>query len=306
MPSSQPTLTDSTSLLEIVEHLFYLIDLNNDGTLTKRECLKAFQRTDTSAYEWIYNLSSSHPTAAPLKLLLKPTTYKATFQNMDTDADNRVSVTELLQFCIMSTTGTGTTAATTTNKEEEEKEDSTMNDQTAAIEDLTGLETMCATIHHLDSPTLLGIRQQVVTVGRKHEQYLNSVMDDRVDLTKINQFSSQTRGELLSCLIQPPTKVKQVCMPMCTLYNLPQKWCNVRPSVKKMRNGTTAIFQTFQTMLIKHDEERLKQERQQRESRKQVHTEEGGDAAASVSYPEFPPIVYDLKNIVENPNLMPR
>jgi hypothetical protein len=73
-----------------------------------------------------------------------------------------------------------------------------------------------------------------------------------------------------------------------------------------MRNGTTAIFQTFQTMLIKHDEERLKQERQQRESRKQVHTEEGGDAATSVSYPEFPPIVYDLKNIVENPNLMPR
>ena len=171
-----------------------------------------------------------------------------------------------------------------------------MNDQTAAIEDLTGLEKMCATIHHLDSPTLLDIREQVVTVGRKHEQYLNSVMDDRVDLTKINQFSSQTRGELLSCLIQPPTKVKQVCMPMCTLYNLPQKWCNVRPSVKKMRNGTTAIFQTFQTILIKHDEERLKQERQQRES----------EAGTSASYPEFPPIVYDLKNIVENPNLIPR
>ena len=278
------------SLISIVKNLFSLIDINNDGTLTKHECLKSFQRNDTSAYTLVSNISNEHPSAASLRLLLKPSTYKATFQSMDTDLNGRISIDELIYFCQTNhfqkdnsnnSNDDDNNEATTNNITEE------INDQTA-MDALLSLQKMCATIHHLDGPRLLDIRKQVVQIGSKHEKYFHRFMDEKVNLRKINQFTSQTRGELMASLINPPEKVKQVCLPLCTLYNLPKKWINVRSSVKQMQSGSTAIFKRFRTALINHD--------------KKI---EEKDYTNNHTVDEFPPIVSDIKIIVDNRNLIP-
>ena len=55
---SETNTAGMESCEDVVKQLFNLIDSNHDGSLTKSEILKSFQRNDTEAYKLVSSLSS--------------------------------------------------------------------------------------------------------------------------------------------------------------------------------------------------------------------------------------------------------
>ena len=120
---------------------------------------------------------------------------------MDTDTNNALTMDELVSFCVL----TGTQPEYQ-QEEEKKQQQNKKNNNLCPVESLSNLMTMCATIHHLDSETLCDIRAKMVAIGTQHATIMNNTMTQNVDVHKIKQFTTSTRGELLSSLIKPPCK----------------------------------------------------------------------------------------------------
>ena len=119
------------------------------------------------------------------------------------------------------------------------------------------------------------------------------MMQEQVDLDKIRQFTTQTRGELLSSLIKPPEDVKNIVLPLCLLYDMPVDWSYVRSAMKKFQGGAgTALFQQFRDTLSQHEEQ------QQIQIQQQTHS----SSSSSTSSTSSPAIVAYLREIMKHPN----
>ena len=120
---------------------------------------------------------------------------------MDTDTNNALTMDELVSFCVLKGT-----QPEYQQEEEKKQQQNKKENNLCPVESLSNLMTMCATIHHLDSETLCDIRAKMVAIGTQHATIMNNTMTQNVDVHKIKQFTTSTRGELLSSLIKPPCK----------------------------------------------------------------------------------------------------
>ena len=88
-------LDDAAREIEI-KNILSLLDLNGDGKLSKRECLKIiFSATSDGANSNVYKLLKRN---VDLAHLLKPGEWQKVFEDIDSDATGMIDLDELIAY----------------------------------------------------------------------------------------------------------------------------------------------------------------------------------------------------------------
>ena len=280
---------------------------------------------------------------ASMEMLLHPKKYADAFVAIDTNESGFISIDELMSFCINSNEEKNNASEDrldsksehSYNQYVEEKEpgankssdshDSSSNENivesirndvnqskthesqdppVSASASYAQLERLCSTMQHLDSDTLLGIRDKIKQIGARHEELLNSELN-KVDMRKIVQFQSTTRSELLA-LTAPPEATKSVMYPLCTLLGMKRKWRNVRRALSQLKGGSAEVFSRFRELLqehIQHDPVEMSLMLFESPSVYDSKNEVADLKDSMLPLPSFHPLVDELRLVVNDPNL---
>ena len=89
-------LLDDAAREKEIEKIFNLLDTNNDGKISKKECLKiVFHKSENGHDSDIYKRLSVNK---DLAYLLKPGEWRKVFEDIDDDSDGLIDIDELVTY----------------------------------------------------------------------------------------------------------------------------------------------------------------------------------------------------------------